>query len=193
MDQTAADLARIQTIAIAVTGAATVALVGVTAWYVWLTNRLVSLSQRQLTHLYRGEAQQRQAEAAVLQHRARRLREAVKRLPAMRNQHNAVGLIRAGVQWTREELRDTELLAGRLGPWFSGTLGIVVQHMESLALRVADVQAVSRSLGYDFDAFPWDEWEKAWDVSVRNLELIEKLASDENERQSQLAREAGGE
>ena len=183
-------LVRAQYAATITTAVASIVLCAITGWYAWLTHRLVEASQRQLAMLSRREAEERKSEAARLRHRAHRLREAVKRLPAKGSQPSYGGLIREGTLWSSEDLREAERLAGRLGPWVSGPLALVVQHLDWLAQRVEEINAVPPSRGFDYSNFPWDHWEKAWAESVSNLELLEKLAKKEEERQESIARDA---
>ena len=127
-----------------------------------------------------NEALERQSDAAVLEHLARRLRRALERLPAKREQPSAATLMRAGVLWTREDLREAERLAARLGPWAAGPLVRVVQDLEWAAFRVGEVRDAT-GVGFNFATFPWDQWETGWENSVHQLKFLERLAKQRGE------------
>jgi len=167
---------------------ATVALCALTAWYAWLTHRLVIQNRAQMQLLHRTELDRQLAEAKTLASIADRVGAAVRELPAHPDQPGFDRDIRLGILWQREDLRDLERLASRLGPWATEPLIQVINYVNWMAARVVEVQAVHPSQGFDYTRFPREKWTWAWQETDKHLALLAKLARDAAER---LSREAG--
>jgi len=163
---------------------ATIALCLITGWYAWLNNQLVVHNQEQLAELRRSAIDLRRSRAIVFANLADRVGAAVNELPGKLSNPGFDAGIRAGVLWRPEELRELEQLAAHLGPWVAAPLVQVVNYLNWISARVAEVRAVPVLTGYDYTKFPKEKWEWAWAETMRQLPITAKLARDEAERLS---------
>jgi len=175
-------LARNQSGAIQATALATLALCIITGWYAILTHKLVAHTQGQSKQLKRSELEHQHSETMVLSNLADRVGAALRELPADTGEEGFDAKIREGALWSREDLRELEILSARLGPWASVPLSQVTNFMLWMEARILEVQRVDPRSGFDYRQFPGDKWKHAWEESSRQLAVISKLADDEAER-----------
>ncbi len=172
--------------AVQATALATLALCAITAWYGWMTHRMVSHGHTQTKQLKRTEIDKEWSDAVVLANLADRVGAALRELPTNLSDGGFDRSVREGALWSRDDLRELEVLSARLGPWASGPLVDVTNYLLWIDARIREIQKVDPLKGFEYSRFPGDRWELAYRKSDEHLTVVAKLARD---RAKNLAKE----
>lgn len=164
--------------AVQATALATLALCAITGWYGWLTYRMASHGLTQTKQLKRTEIDKQWSDAVVLANLADRVGAALRELPTNTSDRGFDTSVREGALWSRDDLRELEVLSARLGPWASGPLVDVTNYLLWIDARIREIQQVNPTIGFDYSCFPGDRWEHAYRQSDKHLALVAKLARD---------------
>ncbi len=164
--------------AIQATALATLALCAITGWYAWLTHRMVSHGHTQTKQMKRTEIDRQWSDAVVLANLADRVGAALRELPTDLSDGGFDRNVREGALWSRDDLRELEVLSARLGPWASGPLVDVTNYLLWIDARIREIQKVDPLKGFEYSRFPGDRWEHAYRKSDEHLAVVAKLARD---------------
>ena len=161
---------------------ATIALCFITAWYGWLTYRLVSLGQKQMATLQRSEHQEQWRDVTFLANLAERVGAAVRELPESAKESGFDIKMRGGVLWQVEDLWRLERLSVQVGPWAYGPLVDVVNYLNWMNKRMEEIRSTDSRQGYNYRLFPGEKWAHARQQSDQQLTLIARLARNKAEQ-----------
>jgi hypothetical protein len=161
-----ANAGAIQALASMVTAAVTVALVVVTWRYVHLAQRMADVARQELVFHEEAEAEKWRE----LNAQTKLLRVLLAGLPPATRRPDA--LARHAASWEASDVARLQRLAARLDRTAGEQAASVVASMTWLSERLREIKDIDDSKRYDWDAFPWDRWERELKTATHNLDAI---------------------
>ncbi len=110
--------------------------------------------------------------------RAKRLHQALCSLPERGEGPNADRQLRHAPMWDSVELADFQSAANKLDSTTAATATKVIENLRFLGDRVAEVRAVNRLLGYDYNRFPGAMWRFNWTEAELAFERLFTACAD---------------
>ena len=134
---------------------ATVALIGVTAWYAWLTHKLSRTADHQLELLRETHLHLRRADLISLASLAKRLLKSLTELPSSKPDSHKLLM---GSLWNPEEIQELRSLAAKCGPEFADMSAQAAVDLHWMLERIALVRSEPRGQGFELTKFPWEAY-----------------------------------
>ncbi len=110
--------------------------------------------------------------------RVKRLHQALSSLPERVEGPNADRQLHHAPMWDSVELADFQSAANRLDSTTAAAATTIIANLRFLGERVAEVRAVNRLLGYDYNRFPGAMWRFNWTEAELAFEKLFNACAD---------------
>ena len=154
-----------------VVGMATVVLVAVTWWYVRLTKQVVDTNREQLADLREQRAASDLRLRRYLASVADRIVRCLEELP-VGPRDNPDQKMRRATLWTEDDVQQVEITSAGLEPDVAAKAASATKSTLWLLTWVGRVRAVEPRQGYDWRAFPWEDWQRKLATALDGLRAV---------------------